>query len=656
MTKAGIEVDAREHPIESATVYKSGHATVQRRLSLNVEAGQNSVSIKYLSSVLDAQSIHVGAEATSYSQALTVSDVAYMYSPTIYAPKPNTPEILALEDEKAALGVRIKAVDRQHALLKGHSNSLRAGRVENATTEGLVSFMEMSVEKDAELWEEKKKLEKEIKSLAEKIDEMSAVEEVVPPMLQSGVTLVLQAKEAGPIELVLSYVVTGASWSSAYDIRTTLYDEEDLKKSARISDPIVNLHYRASIMQSTGEDWKDVALTLSTASPVLNTDAPHAEPWRVTASQPSKTPCRGRGRSRELPTAPYIHHYSPSRRSRRSRTPSPARYHYRSRSNDSRNSWSAPEYHQPPVCIAGGIPPPMPLPYVGGTPYMGMPGIPGICIPAPLPVPTWFGGSTNRHVDDGTNSSTFVIHEPSDVPSDGRNHKVSIVNLEFAAELESVAVPRSSTTAFLHCRIKNESSYTLIGGPSAVFVDGTFIANSSMPNVSPSGFFTCFLGPDPSVHITFHPESKVSTTISKKGLLSPFSRSSSRKIVTAYKQRITVKNTHMGTIIPRLIVQDSVAVSQDAKVKVTLSQPNGDALGPVTCVEPSPGVKEPVLEDRISRNVIARWAQKDEKGSGRGGARGDGVLEWVITDLEDSVDLFLALEVTCPADTNLVDM
>ncbi|KAF8309239.1 hypothetical protein DL93DRAFT_2086010 [Clavulina sp. PMI_390] len=112
----------------------------------------------------------------------------------------------------------------------------------------------------------------------------------------------------------------------------------------------------------------------------------------------------------------------------------------------------------------------------------------------------------------------------------------------------------------------------------------------------------------------------------------------------------------MGTTIPKLIVQDSVAVSQDPKVKVTLSQPNGDALGPVTGVEPSPGIKEPVLEDRISRNVIARWAQKDEKGGGRGGARGDGVLEWVITDLEDSVDLNLALDVTTPANINFVDI
>ncbi|KAF8316905.1 hypothetical protein DL93DRAFT_2077728 [Clavulina sp. PMI_390] len=629
MANAEIEVDARDRPIESAIVYKSGYATVERRFLLNVESGQNSIAIKYLSSVLDSQSIRVGAEATSYSQTLTVSDVAYVYLPPSHAsPTPSVPEIQALEEEKAALRVRVKAVDRHHALLKGYSNTLRAGRVESAATEGLVSFMDMSLEKDAELWQEKKKLEKEIKSLSDKIAEMTVVEEVVPPLLQSGVSLVLQAKEAGPIEIVLSYVVTNASWSSSYDIRADLYEDEDLKESARISDPIVTLQYRASITQSTGEDWKDVALTLSTASPLLDTSAPQAQPWRITAPPPPAK-AGGRGRKESKSKAPKPRRYS---HDDRGWSPPPRRHsprRHRSPSRDSRNSWSASEYHGPPVWM----PPPT-------------------CMP-------WPTGGLDSHVD-GTNSSTFVIHGSSNIPSDGKGHKVSIANLEFASELESVAVPRSSTTAFLQCRIKNESSYTLIGGPSSVFVDGTFIAKSFMPNVLPSESFTCSLGLDRSVHITFHPESKVSTTISRKGFFSLFSKSNSKRTVTAYKQRITIKNTHMGTAIPRLIVQDSVPVSEDAKVKVTMSQPNGDALGPVTGVEASetesPTVKQPALEDQISKNVIARWAQKDKEGGGRGGARGDGVIEWVITDLEDSVDLHLALEVTAPADTGFIDV
>lgn len=35
-------------------------------------------------------------------------------------------------------------------------------------------------------------------------------------------------------------------------------------------------------MQNTGEDWDNVALTLSTASPLLASELPKVQPWRIT--------------------------------------------------------------------------------------------------------------------------------------------------------------------------------------------------------------------------------------------------------------------------------------------------------------------------------------------------------------------------------------
>jgi hypothetical protein len=43
----------------------------------------------------------------------------------------------------------------------------------------------------------------------------------------------------------------------------------------------ISLHYRATIKQSTGEDWKDVALTLSTASLQLGSTIPKLSPQRI---------------------------------------------------------------------------------------------------------------------------------------------------------------------------------------------------------------------------------------------------------------------------------------------------------------------------------------------------------------------------------------
>ena len=49
----------------------------------------------------------------------------------------------------------------------------------------------------------------------------------------------------------------------------------------------------------------------------------------------------------------------------------------------------------------------------------------------------------------------------------------------------------------------------------------------------------------------------------------------------------------------------------------------------------------------VDKNVLARWAQKHE-GGGSGGAKGDGVIEWIATDLHGTLDLNLAYEIASP--------
>jgi uncharacterized protein (TIGR02231 family) len=71
----------------------------------------------------------------------------------------------------------------------------------------------------------------------------------------------------GSLELSLVYNVPGAGWSPEYLIR---YD------TAKES---IELTYNARIWQSTGEDWKDVAVTLSTARPQVGAAPPEMTPF-----------------------------------------------------------------------------------------------------------------------------------------------------------------------------------------------------------------------------------------------------------------------------------------------------------------------------------------------------------------------------------------
>jgi hypothetical protein len=192
-------------------------------------------------------------------------------------------------------------------------------------------------------------------------------------------------------------------------------------------------------------------------------------------------------------------------------------------------------------------------------------------------------------------------------------------------------------------------------------MDGNFVTKSTVPDVSPQETFSCSLGVDPSVRITYHPQSKVSGTTGG-GLIS-----SAKTSVTTFNQRITVKNTR-ATSIGRLIVQDRVPVSEDARIKVSVLQPPGSALGPagpssdskptnslIGSSSFSKGSAGQTMWANIGPNVLARWAQKDEEDRGSGGAKGDGTIEWIATDLVETLDLNLAYEIVAPVNVRWTD-
>ncbi len=86
----------------------------------------------------------------------------------------------------------------------------------------------------------------------------------------------LDVKAPGALALTLSYVVSGAGWQPRYDLR--------------IVGAALELGYLASVHQQTGEDWTDVALTLSTAQPALSLRVPELDPWPIMPPPPMLPP------------------------------------------------------------------------------------------------------------------------------------------------------------------------------------------------------------------------------------------------------------------------------------------------------------------------------------------------------------------------------
>lgn len=70
-------------------------------------------------------------------------------------------------------------------------------------------------------------------------------------------------------KLTIGYVVTNAGWYPSYDIRVD-----------NIKNP-VGIYYKANVYQNTGNDWNDVKLSFSNATPWVAGDMPVIYPWYI---------------------------------------------------------------------------------------------------------------------------------------------------------------------------------------------------------------------------------------------------------------------------------------------------------------------------------------------------------------------------------------
>jgi uncharacterized protein (TIGR02231 family) len=84
----------------------------------------------------------------------------------------------------------------------------------------------------------------------------------------------LFATQPGDAKVEVSYLVRDAAWRPSYEVRVVLG-----KAKAEIS-------FYASVQQATGEEWKDVLLTLSTARPLTTPSLPSLQQLYLDAQRP----------------------------------------------------------------------------------------------------------------------------------------------------------------------------------------------------------------------------------------------------------------------------------------------------------------------------------------------------------------------------------
>jgi len=107
-----------------------------------------------------------------------------------------------------------------------------------------------------------------------RLHEASTTNRTERARLSRSAVVMLSAEHSQALELAVEYQVPGARWVPSYELR--------LDKSMNGG----GLKMRASVAQHTGEDWINVALSLSTAQLDRRTDLPELRAMKIGRSQP----------------------------------------------------------------------------------------------------------------------------------------------------------------------------------------------------------------------------------------------------------------------------------------------------------------------------------------------------------------------------------
>ena len=306
----------------------------------------------------------------------------------------------------------------------------------------------------------------------------------------------LDVRQAGEVEVNLSYLVRGPSWSPSYDMRA------DTKAKT------LEVTYRAEVRQATGEDWRGVSLRLSTAQPGLAGREPKMDPWFLTKAEAvafAGTVSGGlvvNGRA------------------------------------DNRFQMFNEVQVMGNSMTTSGL--------AGSDPLKRMEAM----------------DERRASVQAGGTAATFVIDRKSDILADNKPAQVTVMRESFPAYFRHTCVPKLSPFVYLKAKAVNKTGFTFLPGPTAVFLDGAFVAQANLDLVPSGQDFWTYLGVDQGVSV----ERKVLAR--REETTGVFGKKTLR---TVFDQVFKLKNGKATDI--ELVLWDQVPASNHEDIKVVFEEP-----------------------------------------------------------------------------------
>jgi uncharacterized protein (TIGR02231 family) len=256
-----------ESKITNVTVFLD-RAQVTREVKTRIESGKTDLVISGLTSQLDPQSIQLTGKGN-----FIILGINHQQN---YLTELNNPKKLRLlKDSVEYLQRQLILEHSQKEILNKEeqmllTNQKIGGTSQNLTVAELKGMADFYRTRMSEIVVSRMRHDDLIAKLNERIGKLQNQLNEQTDLYSrntSEVVVSLSADAATSADLTLQYIVANAGWNAVYDLRAT-----------NAKSPI-QLSCKANVFQSTGEDWSNVNLKLSTANPSLGGTKPELSAW-----------------------------------------------------------------------------------------------------------------------------------------------------------------------------------------------------------------------------------------------------------------------------------------------------------------------------------------------------------------------------------------
>jgi hypothetical protein len=253
--------------LKSVIVYRSG-AEMMHTASALLKEGNNKLIVNSISNAIDINSIQIKAPST-------VTILSVEFSNNYLLSENKTSRLLLVEDslqhardEINRINVSVSNAVELIDVLK--SNKDIKGEQTGLSVVELSKLMDYYKTKLLELQNDTLELDKKKREVNERVEKLQKQieEEQKKNVSNAGrLTLLVSVAIAGKEDFTVSYIAKNAYWIPFYDVRV-----ENIKNPMKML-------YKAKIVQTTGIDWKQVKLSLSTSTPAQWGNAPLLQSW-----------------------------------------------------------------------------------------------------------------------------------------------------------------------------------------------------------------------------------------------------------------------------------------------------------------------------------------------------------------------------------------